>query len=288
MSPMAVSASTSQRLLHRAVVAPVLQGRRTGPPRPPGGAHALPSASLLHTGLPHRRRHQTRTCPPTPDQPPNPELGAVARHRPCRIIERNRGRTGAQRWCRLRPQGPASMWSRASPRATLPAGADPAATEQPVKSDEAVGHHQPASLGALAQLAVLVGPGASSGRTSRQGRSRRVFGLSTRMRFICHPRVPGRGRPGRDGLGLELTDTQWAVLEPLLPRGRKPGRPQTWTRRQLIDGIRFRVCTGIPWRDIPRSTGRRAGCTTSSAAGSGTAPGSGSSPRCWPGRMRRT
>ncbi|MFJ2829337.1 transposase [Streptomyces sp. NPDC087263] len=45
----------------------------------------------------------------------------------------------------------------------------------------------------------------------------------------------------------DLTDEQWAVLEPLLPRGEKAGRPPIWTRRKLIDGIRFRVRTGVPW-----------------------------------------
>ncbi len=49
----------------------------------------------------------------------------------------------------------------------------------------------------------------------------------------------------------DLTDEQWAVLEPLLPRGARAGRPPVWPRRQLIDGIRFRVRTGIPWRDVP-------------------------------------
>ncbi|MFC9343909.1 transposase [Streptomyces sp. NPDC057020] len=49
----------------------------------------------------------------------------------------------------------------------------------------------------------------------------------------------------------DLTDEQWAVLEPLLPRGPGAGRPPVWPRRQLIDGIRFRVRTGVPWRDIP-------------------------------------
>ncbi|WP_424883596.1 IS5 family transposase [Streptomyces sp. SLBN-8D4] len=48
-----------------------------------------------------------------------------------------------------------------------------------------------------------------------------------------------------------LTDGQWAVLEPLLFKGKKPGRPPIWSRRQLINGIRFRVRTGIPWRDLP-------------------------------------
>jgi transposase len=50
---------------------------------------------------------------------------------------------------------------------------------------------------------------------------------------------------------LDLTDAQWAVLEPLLPVGKKPGRPPKWTRRQLIDGIRWRVRAGTPWRDVP-------------------------------------
>ncbi|MFF9077044.1 transposase [Streptomyces sp. NPDC014735] len=50
-------------------------------------------------------------------------------------------------------------------------------------------------------------------------------------------------------------DEQWAVLETLLPKGKKPGRPPAWTRRQLIDGIRFQVRTGIPRRDMPKEYG---------------------------------
>lgn len=53
----------------------------------------------------------------------------------------------------------------------------------------------------------------------------------------------------------DLTDTQWAALEPLLPVGRRPGRPPTWTKRQLIDGIRWRTRVGAPWRDIPECYG---------------------------------
>ena len=49
----------------------------------------------------------------------------------------------------------------------------------------------------------------------------------------------------------DLTDAQWAVLEPLLPDGKKPGRPPKWSKRQLIDGIRWRVRVGAPWRDVP-------------------------------------
>nr|WP_244187803.1 transposase [Streptomyces regalis] len=49
----------------------------------------------------------------------------------------------------------------------------------------------------------------------------------------------------------DLTDAPWAVLEPLLPKRAKVGRSPVWPRRQLIDGIRFRVRTGVPWRNVP-------------------------------------
>jgi transposase len=57
------------------------------------------------------------------------------------------------------------------------------------------------------------------------------------------------------GARHDLTDEQWAILAPLLPVGRKPGRPRRWTLRQLIDGIRFRIRTGCPWRDVPERYG---------------------------------
>ena len=53
----------------------------------------------------------------------------------------------------------------------------------------------------------------------------------------------------------DLTEAQWARPEPLSPQGKKPGRPPIWTRRQLIDGIRFRTRTGVPWRDVPERYG---------------------------------
>ncbi|MFI8219901.1 IS5 family transposase [Streptomyces sp. NPDC085932] len=56
---------------------------------------------------------------------------------------------------------------------------------------------------------------------------------------------------GRGG----LTDEQWAVLEPWLPKGARLGRPLFWSRRRLIGGIRFRVRTGVPWRDVPGEYG---------------------------------
>ena len=57
------------------------------------------------------------------------------------------------------------------------------------------------------------------------------------------------------GTRHDLTDKQWAILAPLLPVGKKPGRRPRWTKRQLIDGIRFRTRVGCPWRDVPERYG---------------------------------
>jgi len=56
----------------------------------------------------------------------------------------------------------------------------------------------------------------------------------------------------------DLTDAQWALQEPLLPKGKKPGRPPKWTRRQLINGIRWRARVGPPWRDVAQEPQHRA------------------------------
>jgi transposase len=54
---------------------------------------------------------------------------------------------------------------------------------------------------------------------------------------------------------FDLSDAQWQRLEPLLPVGKGPGRPSRWTKRQLVDGIRWRVRVGSPWRDVPEGYG---------------------------------
>ncbi|MFC9589895.1 transposase [Streptomyces sp. NPDC056944] len=40
-----------------------------------------------------------------------------------------------------------------------------------------------------------------------------------------------------------------------MPTGKKPGQPSIWTRRKLINGIRWRTRTGTPWRDVPERYG---------------------------------
>lgn len=54
---------------------------------------------------------------------------------------------------------------------------------------------------------------------------------------------------------FDLTDVQWVVLEPLLPKAKRSGRPSVWSRRQPIDAIRWRIRVGAPWRDVPAEYG---------------------------------
>ncbi|MEV6694719.1 IS5 family transposase [Micromonospora sp. NPDC051196] len=49
----------------------------------------------------------------------------------------------------------------------------------------------------------------------------------------------------------DLTDAQWQRLAALLPAASGKGRPPKWEKRQLIDGIRWRIRIGSPWRDVP-------------------------------------
>jgi transposase len=53
----------------------------------------------------------------------------------------------------------------------------------------------------------------------------------------------------------DLTDAQWALIEPLMPsaKGRR-SRPFR-DHRPLIDGIIYRFRTGCPWRDVPERYG---------------------------------
>ena len=54
----------------------------------------------------------------------------------------------------------------------------------------------------------------------------------------------------------DLTDAQWAVLEPLLPI-RAPRRGRPWRdHRRVVDGVLWRTRTGSPWRDLPVAYGR--------------------------------
>jgi transposase len=47
----------------------------------------------------------------------------------------------------------------------------------------------------------------------------------------------------------DLTDFEWSVIEPVLPKGRRGRQPQN--NRQVMNGIFWVLRTGAPWRDLP-------------------------------------
>src|SRR5215471_14568557 len=55
-------------------------------------------------------------------------------------------------------------------------------------------------------------------------------------------------------INRDITDSQWAVLDPLIPEPsrRKDGRGRPWrARRPVLDGILWVLRTGAPWADLP-------------------------------------
>jgi len=54
----------------------------------------------------------------------------------------------------------------------------------------------------------------------------------------------------------DLTDEQWARLEPFLPVERSGCQGRPWIpHRRVVNGILWRTRTGAPWRDLPGAYG---------------------------------
>lgn len=62
-----------------------------------------------------------------------------------------------------------------------------------------------------------------------------------------------REQHARKGLRLpsDLTDAEWAVLEPLLPTRSHRGRPPVWSYRQIVEALFYLLRGGLPWRMLP-------------------------------------
>ena len=58
----------------------------------------------------------------------------------------------------------------------------------------------------------------------------------------------------RDGLryASNLTDAEWALIEPLLPPPAPVGRPRRTDLRRVAEAILYMASTGCQWRQIPR------------------------------------
>ena len=48
-----------------------------------------------------------------------------------------------------------------------------------------------------------------------------------------------------------LTDREWELIEPLLPK-KKQTRPPKWSKRAILDGIFYQLKNGCNWCDLPK------------------------------------
>jgi transposase len=55
----------------------------------------------------------------------------------------------------------------------------------------------------------------------------------------------------RERYPTDLTDAQWAKIEPLIPKPKPGGRPATVSRREIVNAIFYHVRNGGTWRAMP-------------------------------------
>lgn len=51
----------------------------------------------------------------------------------------------------------------------------------------------------------------------------------------------------------DVTDEEWALLEPMMPEPAGVGRPRTTDLREVVNGILYVLWTGCPWRALPKN-----------------------------------
>ena len=64
-----------------------------------------------------------------------------------------------------------------------------------------------------------------------------------------------RRRHSREHLryGSDVSDEEWALLEPHLPAPCLTGRPRAWPMREIVNAIFYVLRSGCAWRFLPDS-----------------------------------
>src|SRR5438874_116448 len=55
----------------------------------------------------------------------------------------------------------------------------------------------------------------------------------------------------RKAYRTDLTDAQWAILEPLLPPAKPGGRPRSVDLREVVNTLLYQSRTGVQWDYLP-------------------------------------
>jgi hypothetical protein len=66
--------------------------------------------------------------------------------------------------------------------------------------------------------------------------------------------VENRPRYNRDRLRYpsDLTDEEWALVEPLIPAAKRGGRRRSVDVREVANGLMYVLSTGCQWRYVPK------------------------------------
>lgn len=75
----------------------------------------------------------------------------------------------------------------------------------------------------------------------------------TGLTHLTQPTAPTRrSEPTGRRYPTDLTDTQWALVEPLRARRPGPGHPTVVDRRQVVNALLYMARTGCQWRMFPQ------------------------------------
>ena len=71
--------------------------------------------------------------------------------------------------------------------------------------------------------------------------------------------MENRGRYDRSKLRYpsDLTDAQWSLIEPLIPRAKRGGNKRTVNVREVVNGPMYVLSTGCQWASTPKDLSPR-------------------------------
>jgi transposase len=59
-------------------------------------------------------------------------------------------------------------------------------------------------------------------------------------------------RPRKGRYPSDVTDSEWALIEPMIPPPRKGGRKRKTSMRECLNAIRYVLRSGCQWRMLPK------------------------------------
>jgi transposase len=74
---------------------------------------------------------------------------------------------------------------------------------------------------------------------------------ATAKPYAVEAAEPPPDTAGRRSYPTDLTNAEWAILEPLLPKTLQGGRPEERSRRELVNAMFYVLKNGCTWRSLP-------------------------------------